>query len=307
MAESEKMEHGQWSGNTQGLPWMHHLLIGSLKYLNLRFVYLGMAVFVVPFYMLFAHKGYITMYHYFRRRRGYGVGKAFCYVYKNHYRFGQIIIDRFATYAGLHFQVKLDGFELFERLNDQPGGFMIVSCHVGNYEMAGYVFQAPKKRFNALVFSGEAKAVMENRSRMFLSNNIRMVPALEDMSHVFVMNSALANGEIVSLPGDRIYGSPRFVECSFLGAKAHFPLGPYAMALQREVPTIAIFVMKESPYAYVCYIRQIKADDKPYANRKDKAANLAQHFAQEMENVLKKYPEQWFNYYEFWNDRGQES
>lgn len=295
----EKLGHEDWRGNTQGLTWMHRLLIQSFRFMNLRFVYLGMAIFVVPFYLLFAHKGYITMYHYFRQRHGYGVWKAFRYVCLNHYRFGQIILDRFANYAGQPFQIDLDGNDTFVELSHGQTGFMVMSCHVGNYELAGYAFEATEKRFNALVYSGEAKTVMENRNRMFGRNNIRMIPALEDMSHIFLMNEALANGEIVSIPGDRIYGSPRFLECDFLGSKARFPLGPYAMALQRGVPTVAIFVMKESPYRYTAYIRRIEATEGK--TRQERAASLAQHFAHELETILRKYPEQWFNYYEFWN------
>ena len=67
---AEQLNHGEWKGNTAGSTWMHRTLIASFRIMNLRFVYLGMAVFVVPMYMLFAHQGYITMYHYFRQRQG---------------------------------------------------------------------------------------------------------------------------------------------------------------------------------------------------------------------------------------------
>ena len=90
------MEDSQWKGKTEGTQWMHKALIQSFKYLNLRFVYCGMAILVIPFYMLFAHRGYISMYHFFRKRFGFSPIKSFLYVYKNHFRFGQIILDRFA-------------------------------------------------------------------------------------------------------------------------------------------------------------------------------------------------------------------
>ncbi len=298
---AEQLEHEAWRGNTGGNAWMHRTLIKSFGFMNLRFVYLGMAIFAIPFYMIFAHKGYISMYHYFRQRRGYGVWKSFRYVYLNHYRFGQIVLDRFAMFAGRKFQIDVDGNDQFEDLMDGEQGFMVLSSHVGNYELAGYTFKARKKRFNALVFSGEAQDVMEERNKQLSKNNIRLVPASSDMSHIFVMNDALASGEIVSIPGDRIFGSPRYVECDFLGSKARFPLGPFVLALQRNVPTLAIFVMKASPYRYQAYVRRIQADNRKYTGRNDRAANLAQHFASEIEQVLEKYPEQWFNFYEFWN------
>ena len=296
------MEHSQWEGKTEGTTWMHHTLIRSFRYLNLRFVYAGMAVFVVPFYMLFAHRGYISMYHFFRLRMGYGPLKAFRYVYLNHCKFGQIILDRFAVYAGKHFDFDIENYDLFLELSGKKEGIVILSCHVGNYEMAGYTFTADKKRYNALVYSGEAETVMENRNRILSKHNIRIVPVKEDMSHIFVMNEALANGEIVSIPSDRIFGSSRSVECELLGGKVKLPLGPFAMAMQRQVPTIAIFVMKDSAYHYKVYIRRVEANVAADASRQEKVASLAQQFTREMETVLKAYPEQWFNYFEYWKN-----
>ena len=303
---SEQLSHEEWKGRTDGANWMHRWLIASLRFLDLRFVYTGMAVFVIPFYMLFSHKSYVAMYHYFRQQHHFGPLKAFRYVYLNHFRFGQIIIDRFAAYAGKQFQFELEGNDQFVDLCQQESGFVILSCHVGNYELAGYAFKSETKRYCALVFSGEAQTVMKNRSRLLSENNISMIPVSSDMSHIFLMNDALTNGDIVSIPADRIFGSPRFVECDFLGSKARFPLGPYAMALQRGVPTIAIFIMKHSAHKYKGYIRRIEIDSSVTTkNRTERATALAQSFASEMEDILRRYPEQWFNYYEFWQTDGE--
>jgi len=116
-----------------------------------------------------------------------------------------------------------------------------------------------------------------------------------------VMNEALSEGEILSIPADRIFGSSKYVECSFMGCPARFPLGPFAMALQRGLPTLAIFVMKTAARRYKVYIREITATAPPSANRQSRATCLAQAFAREVESVLDEYPEQWFNYYDFWN------
>ena len=110
----EQLNHEKWTGKTDGTRWMHQALIRMFKYIDVRVVYVFMAIFVIPFYMLFVHSGYISMYHYFRQRRHYGAWKAFRYVYLNHYRFGQVILDRFAAYAGQTFQFELEGNELFQ-------------------------------------------------------------------------------------------------------------------------------------------------------------------------------------------------
>jgi len=68
---------------------------------------------------------------------------------------------------------------------------------------------------------------------------------------------------------------------------------------------VAIFVMKQSPYRYTAHIRRIQLDDRMMANRNERAMNLAQNFVRELEKILQKYPEQWFNYYEFWSHDGE--
>lgn len=293
--------HEQWRGNTGGTAWMHSVLIHIFRHIDIRCVYVFMALFVIPFYMVFAHKGYLAIYHYFRRRQGYGVWKSLRYTYLNHYRFGQIILDRFAVYAGQHFHFDIDGNEDFLKLSEGESGFVILSSHVGNYELAGYTFRSTGKNYNAVVFSGESADVMENRNRVLTKNNIHMIPVSEDMSHVFAINNALASGEIVSIPGDRIFGSPRVLDCSLLGGSVSLPLGPYAIATQRGVPVIAIFVMKESAYRYQVYVRRLKLGEKEL-HRHEKAQALANQFAENLEWIMSKYPEQWFNYFEYWHE-----
>ena len=46
-------QHSEWKGTTGGTPWMQKSLVYALAWLPLPFVYCGMAIFVVPFYMLF--------------------------------------------------------------------------------------------------------------------------------------------------------------------------------------------------------------------------------------------------------------
>lgn len=278
---------------------MQRALVAWLRHSPLTIPYFCMA-WVVPFYMVANYKGYLSIYQYFRQRHNFGKVKSFWNVYKNHFRFGQIIIDRFAMYAGKKFNIIIEGQELFEDLDSKKEGFVIVSSHVGNYELAGYSLNPKRKTFNALIFAGETQQVMEGRNAMFAHKGLNLIPLSEDMSHVFRINEVLAEGNIVSIPGDRLFGSPRYVTVDFFGKKARFPLGPFATAIQRDVCMLAVFVMKESISRYRIFVKTITADEN--VSRKDKPKAMAATFARHLENVLDKYPEQWFNYYNFWNN-----
>ncbi len=288
----------KWSGKTDGLPWMQKTLVVLFSWVNIRILYFFMG-FMIPFYMLFNHQGYISIYSYFRKRYKQSALRAFINVYKNHFVFGQIILDRFAVYAGVRFDINIIGNEHFVKLVNRPEGFLILSSHIGNYELAGYHFASKTKPINALVYFGETETVMENRKKMFADKNVKMIPVRSDMSHIFHINDALLNGEAVSMPSDRVFGSPKYVECSFLGEKAKFPIGPFAVCLQRALPAIAIFVMKEKNTKYTIYVEKIDLPTK-YATIRQGVSDMAQEYVSKMEDVLQKYPTQWFNYYNFW-------
>ena len=276
---------------------MQRSLIAMFRVLPLWLLY-GVMALVVPFYMLFSRKGYQAMYSFFRERMGYGRWKTFWSVYANHFRFGQIILDRFGVYAGKKYHFTNEGQELMDELEARQEGFVVLSSHVGNYEIAGYSLKPKNKSFNALVFAGETATVMENRQRMLSQNNMSMIPVKEDLSHLFALNAALDNGEIVSMPADRIFGSQKSVECQFFGAKANFPLGAFAMAVQKDVPVLAVFVMKEGMKKYHAYVKEIVCDRQ--ASKREQMAQLAQRFAEQLESIVRLYPTQWFNYFDFW-------
>ncbi len=287
-----------WRGGTDGTKWMHRNLVRIVRHVPLRLMYGFVAVFVVPFYFLFS-KGYKPIYHYFNQRLGYRPAKAFFGVYRNFCRFSQVILDRFYMFGGGKFDVQVEKYHLYQELAEGEPGFMILSAHVGNYELAGFSLVATKKRFNALAFGEEAEAIMENRERLFAGTNINIIPVKDDLSHLFALNNALDNGESVSFPSDRLLGNQRTVTCEFLGAPAHFPMGPFALAAQRDLPVLTVNVMKESAKRYRVYVNRLQKEG---TTRGERINAYVRQYVEHLEEVLRKYPEQWFNYYEFWGD-----
>ncbi len=294
---AEALQHNEWSGKTDGLPWMQRSLIAMFRVVPLWLPY-GIMALVVPFYMVFNRKGYKAMYRFFRDRFGFGCWKSFWKVYANHFRFGQIILDRFGVYAGKKYRFITEGQELMDELEKHPEGFVNLSSHVGNYEIAGYSLKPKSKRFNALVYAGETATVMENRQKLLTQNNMSMIPVKEDMSHIFELNAAVDRGEIVSMPADRVYGSQKTASCMFLGTEARFPLGAFAMAAQKNVPMLTVFVMKGGYSTYHAYVREIQCNRE--AKLRDQMTQLAQNFATNLEEIVRRYPTQWFNYFDFW-------
>ena len=241
---------------------------------------------VVPFYVVFRKNNSQAIYNFYRRRMKYNTAKSVYMTCVNHFCFGQVVMDRFASFAGKRFEFEKVGFERFEKYDNEEPGILILTAHVGCYELAGYTLDS-KKQFSTLFFAGETKTVMENRARLFAKNNIRVIVAGEDMSHIFAIHNAIGAGEIVSIYADRLFGSRKVVECDFLGEKAAFPAGPFVVGKIHRVPILALFVTKKGMRCYKAEVKEV---------------NDAQGFAEMLEETVRQNPEQWFNYFDFWED-----
>ena len=277
---------------------MQRAMLKLFRFLPLSFAYACMTP-VIPFIMLFDRRGYRASYQFFRKRIGRRPLHAFFSVYANEFRMGQIVVDRFALYAGRTFKLQNDDRPVFQRLEEAEPGFVQLGSHTGNFEMAGYLLR-PQKRMGVLVYSGETETVMQQRDAVFSRSNIEMVPVSEDMSHLFKLNDILREGGIVSMPGDRMFGSRKSFSCPFFGEPAPFPAGPFILAAQRSAPMVAVFVMKEGVRKYRIFARQLGKDLDPDSPSRVRAEAMARDFAVQMEDVVRQYPTQWFNFYDFW-------
>lgn len=292
-------EERQWSGKTDGTLWMHKALIGCFKILPTGLVYFFMAL-VVPLYMLINHQGYLAIYHYLRQRQGWGPLRAFFGCYRNHFLFGASLMDRFAAYAGRKFRVQKTGFDVFDSLVEQDQGFIMLSSHIGNAEMAGYMLSTPLKRMNAITFPQEKASVRANRDRILETNNIRLISA-DGLDWLFTLNAALSDGEIVSIHADRLFGSSKALTVNILGAEAKIPMGPFNLAASRDLPVTASFCMKTGYKSYEAIQYRLDTPEMETMSKREKMDYLAARYAAAVNEILGKWPLQWYNFFEFWD------
>lgn len=292
------MSRRQWGGSTFGNGWMHANLIRILRHVDTRVLYVFSDIFVVPFCLLF-NKSRKYSYRFFRNSIGCGFWKSCWFTYRNHCLFAQVVIDRFAMYAGKRFDVSVEGIEQFKELESKDEGFIHLSSHIGNYEIAGYTLNSTEKKIYAVVYPHEKESVTRNREHMFSKTNVDMIAMGQDMAYLYEIDSAISNGDIVSFPSDRFMEGSRYIELSFLGKKAKFPLGPFSVTTMRGVEVLAVNVMKTGLGKYRIFVTRLPYDKS--AGRSDQIRQLSRAYVSELEKMVRQYPLQWFNLYEFWS------
>jgi len=291
----------QWKGRTHGGTLGQKGLLFFFRHMGLS---LGYAIlsFVVIFYMIFNHKGFKSIWFYFRKIHGFGILKSFTKTYRTHFLFGQTLLDKFAVFAGRKdsFILSITGQELFDNVINSPKGAVIASSHVGNFEISGCLLHQTKKKINSVIYGGENAVIQQNREKILKENNVFPIPVSSDMSHIFTISNVLKNGEILTVPCDRMYTGKKVIKLNFLGREAIFPTGAYHLAAQFDVPVLTLFVMKESAKHYHLILNRIDNYPSENLSQKEKVEALAGNYVYGLENILKRYPEQWYNFYEFW-------
>lgn len=289
-----------WSGKTDGTPWMLRSLVVLLRRLDVRVLYGVMAV-VVVFYIIFRPRGTRAQYLLLRHRMGWSRWRSCIGVYRNHYMFGQVILDRFACYAGKRYKILSDGMELMEQWMGGKDSFIVLSSHIGNHEMAGYSIEPHDKKMFTLFFAGEKQTVTEYRKQMLRRANIEMIMLTDDLSHVFLIHEALSSGAVVTFPSDRIYGASKTLAADVLGAPANLPQGPFSTAVMHDTKVMALFVMKDAWDTYHMYFKPLPQPSADLPKR-ERMQVLADAYAALLSDMVRRYPTQWFHYYDFWNE-----
>ena len=291
-----------WQGKTKGGLLGHQIFVFILHYLGLRPAYF-LLYFVSFYYFIFSRKSNRFIYSYFRNIHNYSPCKARRAVYRNYYIFGQILIDKVAIYSGLADKFTFDlGDEVHLAAMDK-GGFMI-SAHIGNWEMSGKKSDRIKKTMNLLMLDEEHQRIKEYLESVMEERNVNIIPLKDDLSHLIAIRQALDRGELIAIHGDRYLEGMKTLKAKFLGKEAFFPEGPFYLALRMNAPVSFAFAMKEGPLHYHFYATPPKIYDLPKGKRisEENLLPVLKDYIAALEAILEKYPEQWFNYYQFWEE-----
>ena len=136
---------------------------------------------------------------------------------------------------------------------------------------------------------------------------MNIIPLKDDYSHLFAIKEALEKNELVAIHGDRFVDGSKTVMAKLLNKDALFPYGPFFMAMKFKKPVTFVSAVKETDTHYHFYATKPAI----YSSSRNKVENestlhkMLGDYINELERMLTKAPEQWFNYYYFWQRRDE--
>lgn len=241
-----------------------------------------------------------------------GIARAgFLQVYRHFFTFSTVIMDRlfFLARRMENLTVDLHGAEVFDALRARNQGFLLASAHFGSFE--------------ALRVLGISERSLPVKTLMYMDNAEQLNDLLADVNPevsesviplgqpgaMLEVKEWLGQGGIVGILADRITQGDKVTEVEFLGAPAEFPLGPWLLSGMLNVPAVLCLAVYRGRGHYDIYFEALPVtEDAVPGDRQAAAERLAAVYAGRLEHYCKKYPYNWFNFFDFWSDgqKGEE-
>ena len=194
------------------------------------------------------------------------------------------------------------GREYIERLYAEKGGAIILTAHMGNYDLGAHMFAAMSNRQIVVVRAPEVdpdtrrfEAELDGRTAaeaLKTDFNSRANDLALDLL------DALQRREIIAVQGDRVTPGIASFPATLFGKKTELPAGPFALAMAARVPVYPVFIFRLGRRRYRLVVREpfevIRTRD-----RSEAFAKAMSHWTRELESVLRRAWYQWFHFEPF--------
>jgi KDO2-lipid IV(A) lauroyltransferase len=180
-------------------------------------------------------------------------------------------------------------------------GIVVLTSHFGSWEIAASLMQRLGRRVNVVMAREANPSVEAFQSALRERCGLRVLHSDSSPFASLNMLKALRRGEVVAIQIDRSAAGHVTRPIEFFGAPAPFQYGPFALARLAGVPLWPVFATRLGTRRYRILpepLRRIPRD----ASEQDVLA-VMRDVVQSFESHVRAYPNQWFQFAPFWDER----
>jgi lauroyl/myristoyl acyltransferase len=193
-----------------------------------------------------------------------------------------------------------DGAEHFEEMLQREGGAILLTAHMGSYDLGAALFAEMTPRRIVMVRAPETDPqTREYEERAEQANalaDLRVDFNTKASDLAFELLSAVQSGEIVAIQGDRVTPGIASVEATLFGKRTQIPAGPFALAMASRVPIYPMFVMRAGRRSYRLVARQRIDLVRTSRNRDDDIRRGVETWIVALEDAIRSGWQQWFTF-----------
>ena len=205
--------------------------------------------------------------------------------------YGRGVVDYLTAEAHPPVILPDDGSE--ERLRSVTGGKILVTSHMGNWEVGGLLLGRTVGPHAVVGFPERDPGVESFRKTKRGSAGLQTLSARSGLATLFQLREILGRGESIVVLADRNAGTDS-QEVVFRGRPSRFLRSPALLARLASVPLMPTAVMAEEPGRYRAFVGAPVMPGEPSA--------VMQEVADFFGDVLERYPDQWYNFFRYWRE-----
>lgn len=289
-----------WTGKMRGGKFGNGFLNFTIHHFGLRAGYFCL-YFIVPYFYLFAIRSTRASCEYWKVVRPEAKFLKRQWLVLSHYHsFGKVLLDKRyqSLLSGKIFETHSNGAEYIERASREKKGLIMLSAHVGSWDIAAYHMQFKKleKQFHTVEYGADV-SVRDEKPGDFIQSIFH-----NQQSHaVLDIHGLLGSGKPIGVMGDRPT-TRRFELVPFMGKLVAIDVTAFRMAVTLNVQLLFTFGFRRSDGTYDFFA----TPPQTYSFAPDESQDVqcfkwASEFASTLESFVKRYEMQWFNFYPFFS------
>ena len=191
------------------------------------------------------------------------------------------------------------GLEHFHELTTGSGGAIIVTAHMGSYDLGAHLFSETSGRQIFMVRAPETDAQthdFEEQQKGRGSEGVRIDFNTRSSELAIELLHAVQEGHIVAIQGDRVTPGISSMPATLFGRATELPSGPFALAMAARVPIFPLFIMRRGRRRYRLLTCKPIHVERRSRNRDEDLQRAMNEWAAELERAIADGWQQWFTF-----------
>ncbi|MFA8451084.1 MAG: hypothetical protein ACEPOW_10355 [Bacteroidales bacterium] len=287
----------KWDGKSKGNALGYQCFVSLLRVGGPRLAYF--LLYFVSFFFFLSLRSQRRHLYSFYSKLGFSKSKRVLSTYKNFIVLGKSMIDRIAVMSGNMKKVDytFEGEDHLKEMIDRKQGGFLIGAHMGNWNLAGFLLKrvSENTKIYALIYDEEKEAIKKYLGKVCEKNSIEFIAIKNDMSHIFKIAEVLGNNHLICVLADRYMPGSQTISQDFFEEEAFFPEGVFRLVQRTKVPVTFTYTFREGFRKYHLFATPLKE----YSSDRN-LKQIVADYSKSLEDMVRKYPLQWFNYYNFW-------
>jgi KDO2-lipid IV(A) lauroyltransferase len=203
-----------------------------------------------------------------------------------------------ASPAELDAAIRIDGLDNYRAAFNQGRGVLVVTGHVGNWELTSIVADRAKIPIHVVYRPLDFTPLNDFFEKLRSRFGARLIPTSHAMIRII---RALRKKEVVSILMDQSVDWYDGVWVDFFGHRTCTSKGMALIALKSRSPVIPVFLYRET-----AGYRAVFGEEIPLVLTGDKTKDIEANtlnYSKAIEKAVRRHPEQWFWVHRRWKKR----